>query len=65
MRPVFLCEKICMTANEIIEIVKESNLWPPLTEKEKQEVIKHALMISQPSPEESIEDIVGEVYLGS
>jgi hypothetical protein len=54
-----------MTANEIIEIVKESNLWPPLTEKEKQEVIKHPLMTSQPSPEENIEDIVGEVYLGS
>lgn len=54
-----------MTANEIIEIVKESNLWPPLTDKEKQEVIKHALMISQPSTEADIEDIVGEVYLGS
>ena len=54
-----------MTANEIIEIVKESNLWPPLTEKEKQEVITHALMISQPSTEADIEDIVGEVYLGS
>jgi hypothetical protein len=38
-----------MTAKEVIEIVKESNLWAPLTEKEKQEVIRHALKSSQPS----------------
>ena len=30
-----------MTAYEVIEILKESNLWPPLTKEEKQEVIKH------------------------
>jgi hypothetical protein len=54
-----------MTAKEVIEIVKESNLWPPLTEKEKQEVINHALRISKPSTDAVIEDIVGEVYLGS
>jgi hypothetical protein len=53
-----------MTTNEVIEIVKESNLWP-LAEKEKQEVIIHALKSSQASTEINIEDIVGEVYLGS
>ncbi len=30
-----------MTAYEVIEILKESNLWPPLSKEEKQEVIKH------------------------
>ena len=55
-----------MTAKEVIEIVKESNLWAQLTEKEKQEVINHALKSSQPSITEiEIEDSVGEVYLGS
>jgi hypothetical protein len=54
-----------MTAKEVIEIVKESNLWAPLTEKEKQEVIRHALKSSQPSlTEGDIENSVGEVYLG-
>jgi hypothetical protein len=54
-----------MTAKEVIEIVRESNLWAALTEKEKQEVIKHALKGSQPSmTEEAIDYIVGEVYLG-
>jgi hypothetical protein len=54
-----------MNAKEVIEIVKESNLWRSLTEKEKQEIINHALKISQPSTEADLEDIVGEVYLGS
>ncbi len=36
-----------MIAKEVIEIVKESELWAPLTEKEKQEVIKHALKSAQ------------------
>jgi hypothetical protein len=54
-----------MTAKEVIEIVRESNLWAALTEKEKQEVITHALRGSQPSmTEEAIENSVGEVYLG-
>jgi hypothetical protein len=54
-----------MTAKEVIEIVKESNLWAPLTEKEKQEVIRHALRCSQPSMAEGdVEDSVGEVYSG-
>jgi len=54
-----------MTAKEIIEIVKESNMWAPLTEKEKREVINHALKICKPLTEADIEDIVGEVYLGT
>jgi hypothetical protein len=54
-----------MTAREVIEIVKESNLWAPLTEEEKQEVIRHALTSSQPSMSETdIENSVGEVYSG-
>jgi hypothetical protein len=45
-----------MTANEVIEIVKESGLWAPLTEKEKQEAIKHALKSARLSiPEEGID----------
>jgi hypothetical protein len=31
-----------MTAYEVIEILKASNLWPTLTEKEKREVINQA-----------------------
>jgi hypothetical protein len=54
-----------MTANELIEIVKESNLWEPLTEKEKQEVINHALKISGPLTQVDINEIVGEVFLRS
>jgi hypothetical protein len=54
-----------MTEKEVIEIVKESHLWAPLTEREKQEVINHAVKISQPSTEADVEDIVGEVYLGA
>ncbi len=38
-----------MTEKEVIEIVKESNLWEPLTEGEKQAVINHVLSNSQPS----------------
>lgn len=53
-----------MTAKEVIDIVKESKLWAPLTEKEKQEVINHALKSAQLSiPEEDIRYTVGEVYL--
>ncbi len=33
--------KIGMTAYEVIEILRESNLWPPLTKEEKQDVIRH------------------------
>ena len=54
-----------MTAKEVIEIVKESNLWESLTQKEKQGAIKHALTCRQLSIiEEPIDTIVGEVYLG-
>ena len=57
-------EEIRMTAKEVIEIVKESGLWAPLTESEKQEVIKHALKSAQLSiPEEDIRYTLGEVYL--
>ena len=53
-----------MTVKEVIEIVKESNLWESLTQKEKQEVIKHALKSTQHSIiEEDIRTTVGEVYL--
>ncbi len=34
-----------MNAYEVIEILKESNLWPPLTKEEKQEVIKQVFRI--------------------
>ncbi len=34
-----------MNAYEVIQILKESNLWPPLTKEEKQEVIKHVFRI--------------------
>jgi hypothetical protein len=53
-----------MNAKEVIEIVKESNLWEPLTDKEKQEVITHVLKSSQPSTEVNIQYSVGEVYSG-
>jgi hypothetical protein len=53
-----------MKAKEIIKIVKQSNLWASLGEKEKQEAIKHALKSSQqPATEEDIRTTVGEVYL--
>ena len=63
-RDNFNDDEICMTAKEVIEILKESNLWAPLTEKEKQEVINHALKTCKPLTEADIEYIVGEVYLG-
>ena len=57
-------EEIRMTAKEVIEIVKESGLWAPLTEIEKQEVIKHALTSARLSlPDEDIRYTLGEVYL--
>ncbi len=44
-----------MTAKEVIEIIKESKLWAPLSDKEKQEVIRHALRSARLSiPEEDI-----------
>jgi hypothetical protein len=52
-----------MTAKEVLEIVKESNLWVMLALKEKQEVIEHALKITQLSiEEENTRNTVGEVY---
>jgi hypothetical protein len=54
-----------MTEKEVIEIVKEFDLWPRLTGREKREVIKQALKICEPLTEVNIEYIVGEVYLGS
>ncbi len=53
-----------MTAKEVIEIVKESNLWVTLAPKEKQEAVAHALKITQLSiKEENVKNAVGEVYL--
>jgi hypothetical protein len=53
-----------MTAKEVIEIVKESNLWVTLAPKEKQEAINHALRINQLSiTDENLRTTVGEVYL--
>jgi hypothetical protein len=37
-----------MTKKEVIEIVKESNLWESLSQNEKQEAINHALKITLP-----------------
>jgi hypothetical protein len=55
-----------MTEREVADILKESNLWAPLTEREKQEVIRHALRSIRPPVTEGVmEDTVGEVYLGS
>lgn len=54
-----------MTAKEVIEILKESNLWEQLTEGEKQEVINHVLGNGRPSlTEADTAYIIGEVYLG-
>jgi hypothetical protein len=61
----FADDEISMTEKEVIEIVKEFDLWPRLTGREKQKVIKHALKICEPLTEVNIEYIVGEVYLGS
>ena len=53
-----------MTAKEVIEIIKESNLWGTLTSKEQQEAVSHALKITQLSiKEDDIKNNVGEVYL--
>jgi hypothetical protein len=53
-----------MTAKEVIEIVKKSNLWVTLAPKEKQEAIAHALRITHLSTkEENVKNTVGEVYL--
>ena len=53
-----------MNAKEVIEIVKESNLWASLTEKEKQAIIPLALKSVQISiRQEDIRYTVGEVYL--
>jgi hypothetical protein len=50
-----------MTAKELIEIVNESKLWALLTEKEKQDVIKHALRSNGLSiAEEDIDFAVGK-----
>ena len=53
-----------MTVKEIIEILKESNLWGALAPKDKQEAVAHALRITHTATqEENIKNIVGEVYL--
>ena len=55
-----------MTAKEVIEIVKESHLWASLTQKEKEEVITHALqMYHGPINEENLKSIIGEVFSDS
>ena len=51
-----------MTAKEVIEILKESSLWPTLAPNEKQAAVAHALKIVQIT-EENIRNTVGEVYL--
>ena len=57
-------DEICLTAKGIIEIVKESELWALLTEKEEREVIKSDLKSTQHSIEDGdIGATVGEVYL--
>ena len=59
-----LRDNFSMTVKEVIEIIRESNLWGTLAPKEKQEAIAHALRITQTSTqEEDIKNIVGEVYL--
>ncbi len=53
-----------MTAKEVTELVKKSKLWVPLTDREKQKVIKNALKNAKLSvPEVDIRYTVGEVYL--
>ena len=53
-----------MTVKEVIEVVKESKLWESLTQKEKQEAIKHALEITQlPITKEDIRTTAGEIHL--
>ena len=36
-----------MTEDEVLEIVKESNLWESLSQTEKEEAISHALRITR------------------
>ena len=38
-----------MTEDEVLEIVKESNLWESLSQTEKEEAISHALRITRTS----------------
>jgi hypothetical protein len=38
-----------MTQDEVVEIVKESNLWESLSQTEKEEAIDHALKITRTS----------------
>ena len=53
-----------MTAKEVLEVVRGSKLWESISQKEKQEAIKHALNSPQLSiTEENIRTTVGEVYL--
>jgi hypothetical protein len=53
-----------MTAKQMIEIVKESNLWATLSQTEKQEAVAHALKITQLSTKDkNVKSAVGEVYL--
>jgi len=50
-----------MTQKEVIDIVKESNLWESLTQTEKQEAINHALKITRLSmTEENTRPHVGD-----
>ena len=50
-----------MTHKEVIDIVKESNMWESLTQSEKQEAINHALKITQLSiTEEHIRNHTGD-----
>jgi hypothetical protein len=35
-----------MTEDEVVDIVKESNLWETLSQTEQEEVISHALKIT-------------------
>ncbi len=57
-------DETSMTGKEVVEIVKESNLWAALTEGEQQEVLNHVLACSKPIVTElNVEDRCGEVYL--
>jgi hypothetical protein len=53
-----------MNAYGVIEIVKESNLWEPLTDEEKKElIINHVLTSSQPSMKMEVIETVKESNL--
>ena len=45
--PYAVNKSLVMTEDEIVEIVKESNLWESLTQTEKEEAISHALKITR------------------